>query len=319
MWPAVPPIMFFMAPAFILLPANAGPAQQAAGESPTFHAGVALVKVDAQVVGHNGRVVPELAQEDFEIFDDGRPQKIAHFGQDAEPLDLVLLLDVSGSMHRNLEQMAATAQLALRQLYPTDRVAVALFAKRAEVREPLTQDFRAVEEEMRDAVHTDSLGSGTSINAAIVTTAQYLQKQAPRGRRAVLIVTDNLSLNYRIPDEEVIRELYAADAVLNAMLIGKQKRPDLPKPGQYLNPDFTPSDIFKVAGESGGEAMEAGKIGESFQHMIERIRARYSIQYAAPPSRPGAFHHIRVELTAKARSRHRSAEIRARAGYYAPQ
>jgi hypothetical protein len=261
--------MFFMASAFILLPANAGLAQQAAGEGPTFHAGVALVKVDAQVVGHNGRVVPGLAREDFEVFDDGRPQKIAHFGQDAE------------------------------------------------VREPLTQDLHAVEEEMRDAVHTDSLGSGTSINAAIVTAAQYLQKQTARGRRAILIVTDNLSLNYRIPDEEVIHELYAADAVLNGMLIGKQKRPDPPKPGQYFNSDFTPSDIFKLAEQSGGEAMEAGKIGESFQHMIERIRARYSIQYAAPPSKPGQFHHIRVDLTPAARSRHRSSVIRARAGYYA--
>jgi Ca-activated chloride channel family protein len=309
--------MFFMASAFILLPAHVALAQQAAGEGPTFRTGVALVKVDAQVVGHNGRVVPGLAREDFEVFDDGRPQKIAHFGQDAEPLDLVLLLDVSGSMHRNLEQMAATAQAALKQLYPADRVAVVLFAKRAEVREPLTQDFRAVEEEMRDAVHTDALGSGTSINAAIVTAAQYLQKQPARGRRAVLIVTDNLSLNYRIPDEEVIHELYAADAVLNGMLIGKQKRPDLPKSGQYFNADFTPSDIFKLAEQSGGEAMEAGKIGESFQHMIERIRARYSIQYAAPPSKPGQFHHIRVELTPATRSRHRNSVIRARAGYYA--
>src|SRR5215510_16300899 len=153
MWPAVPTIMFFMAPAFILLPARAALVQQAAAGGPTFHAGVALVKVDAQVVGHNGRVVPGLTPEDFEIFDDDRPQKIAHFGQDAEPLDLMLLLDISGSMHRNLEQMAVTAEAALKQLYPSDRVAVALFAKRAEVREPLTQDLRAVEEEMRDAVH----------------------------------------------------------------------------------------------------------------------------------------------------------------------
>ncbi len=280
---------------------------------------MALVKIDAQVVGHNGRVVPGLKQEDFAIFDDDRPQKIAHFGQDAEPLDLVLLLDVSGSMHRHLEQMAATAEAALKQLYPTDRVAVVLFAKRAEVREPLTQDLRAVEEEMRDTIHTESLGSGTAINAAIVRAAQYLQKQPPRGRRAVLIVTDNLSLNYRIPDEEVIHELYSADAVLNGMLIGKQRRPDLPKPGQYFNEDFTPSDIFKLAEQSGGEAMEAGKIGESFQHMIERIRARYSIQYAAPASKPGQFHHIRVDLTPEARSRHRNSVIRARAGYYSAQ
>src|ERR1051326_6124588 len=169
MWPAVPTIIFFMALAFILLPAHAALAQQPPGEGPTFRAGIALVKVDAQVVGHNGRVVPGLTKEDFAIFDDGRPQKIAHFGQDAEPLDLVLLLDVSGSMHRHLEQMAATTERALKQRYPAGRLAVLLFAERAEVREPLTQALHAVEQEMRDTVHTESLGSGTAINSAVVT------------------------------------------------------------------------------------------------------------------------------------------------------
>jgi Ca-activated chloride channel homolog len=311
--------MFFMAPAIILLLALDGFGQQPApSESPVFRAGVALVKVDIQVVDHSGRVVSGLTAADFRVYDDGRPQKIAYFGQESEPLDLVLLLDVSGSMHRHLELLGQTARAALKQLYPADRVGVMLFARRAAVREPLTQDFRAVEDEMHDAVqHMQSLGSGTAINAAVIEAAQYFSKQPVRGRRAVLIVTDNISLNYMLPDEEVIRQLYAADAVLNGIVIGKQKRPEPPKPGQYLNPDFTPSDVFKLAEESGGEAIEAGKIGESFQHMIERIRARYSLQYEAPPSEPGAFHRIHVELTAEARARHRVAAVRARAGYFA--
>ena len=319
MWPAVPTIMFFMAPAIILLLAGAAFGQQPqANETPVFRAGVALVKVDAQVVDHNGRVVEGLTANDFRVFDDGRPQKIAYFGQEAEPLDLVLLLDVSGSMHRHLKLLADTAQAALKQLYGNDRVAVMLFAQRAAVREPLTQDFRAVADEMRTAVqHSDALGSGTAINASIVEAAQYFQGQPARGRRAILIVTDNMSLNYRVPDEDVMRQLYAADAVLNGILIGKQKRPDQPKPGQYLNPDFTPSDIFKLAEESGGEAMEAGKLGESFTRMIERIRARYSMQYEAPPGEAGAFHRIHVELTPEARVKGHVATVKARRGYYA--
>ena len=105
--------------------------------------------------------------------------------------------------------------------------------------------------------------------------------------------------------------------MLNGILIGK--RPDPPRVGHYVNPDFTPSDVFKLTEQSGGEAMEAGRIGDSFHNMIERIRARYSIQYDEPSSRPGEFHHIRVELTPEARSRHRNTMIRARAGYYAAQ
>src|SRR5690348_2495328 len=160
MCPAVPTIMFFMAPAIILLLALDGFGQQPApSESPVFRAGVALVKVDIQVVDHSGRVVSGLTAADFRVYDDGRTQKIAYFGQESEPLDLVLLLDVSGSMHRHLELLGQTARAALRQLYPSDRVGVMLFARRAAVREPLTQDFRAVEDEMHDAVqHMQSLG-----------------------------------------------------------------------------------------------------------------------------------------------------------------
>ena len=46
-----------------------------------------------------------------------------------------------------------------------------------------------------------------------------------QARRAVLIVTDNQSLNYMVPDDDVLRALYGADTVLNAILIGKQKPP----------------------------------------------------------------------------------------------
>jgi len=276
------------------------------------------VKVDVQVVDHSDRAVSGLAAADFRVYDDGHPQKIAYFGQEAEPLDLILLLDVSGSMHRHLTQMAATARAALKQLYATDRVGVMLFARRATVREPLTHDFLAVEEGMQDTVqHMESLGSGTAINAAVVEAAQYFRKQPVRGRRAALIVTDNVSLSYMLSDDEVIRQLYAADTVLNAIVIGNQKRPEPPKPGQHFNADFTPADVFKLAEQSGGEAMEAGKIGESFQHMVERIRARYTIQYEAPPSQPGVFHRIHVELTPKVHAKRHIASVRARAGYYA--
>ena len=277
------------------------------------------MKIDAQVLDHGGRIVAGLKASDFQILDEGQLQKIAYFGRESEPLDLVLLLDVSGSMYRHLEQLADAARASLKQLYAGDRVAVALFARSAEIRKPLTEDLQAVEDEMHDAVNTRKLGSGTAINAAIVVTAQYLQREKPRGRRAVLIVTDNVSLNYLVPDEEVIRQLYAADAVLNGILIGKQKRPEPPRPGRFVNSDFTPSNIFKLAEQTGGEAVEAGKIGDSFPQMIERIRARYSIQYAAPAAPAGAYRHVRVEFAPEARGRLRGAAIRARAGYYAPE
>jgi VWFA-related protein len=301
--------MFFIPLVPIVLP----------GQTPTFRAGITLVKVDVAAANPNGRTVSGLSQKDFEILDEGAPQPIVYFDHESEPLDLLLLLDVSGSMHRSLMELSATARAALRPLGRQDRVAVMLFARNSAVRQLFTADFGLVESEIANAVKTEDLGSGTSINAAVLAAAQYLGRQPASARRAVLIATDNLSLNYRLPDEQVIQALYAADATLDGILMGKQKRPEPPRPGAYVNPDFTPSDIFKLADQTGGEAVEAGQAGESFQLMIERIRLRYRLQYEAPAPAAGAFHRIQVRLTEDARKRYPRAVLRARAGYYAVQ
>jgi VWFA-related protein len=300
-------IFFNMVP--ILLPAQ--PA--------TFRAGVTLVKVDAAVTDRGGRAITGLTPQDFEVFDENAPQKILYFEHEPDPLDLLLLLDVSGSMHRSLAELAAAARAAMRPLGSRDRVAVMLFARSSVVRRQFTSDFAAVEGEIRSALDNNDLGSGTAINAAVLAAAAYFRHETSSARRAILIVTDNLSLNYRTPDDQVIRELYAADATLNAILIGKQRRPDAPKPGTYVNPDFTPSDVFKLAGATGGEALESRQAGESFELMIERIRSRYRLQYEAPPAEAGQLRHLRVQLSPAARSHYPHAAIRARAGYYALQ
>jgi VWFA-related protein len=281
-----------------------------------FRAGVALVKVDVQVTDRKGRLVRDLAAGDFRVLDEGEPRPIVHFGREAEPLDLLLLLDVSGSMTRSLEQMAGMARAALQPLGPGDRVAVMLFSREAAVRRDFGDDFAAVQAEIRQAVRERELGSGTEMNKAIIAAARHAGAQPPRGRRAILVVTDNISLNYQVPDEEVIRALYAADAVLNAILIGNQKRPDPPRRGAYVNPEFTPSDVFKLAEQTGGEMLEGRRAGESFQQMIERIRARYSLHYEPPAAATGTFRRIQVELTGEARQRHPDAVVRSRAGYY---
>jgi len=68
------------------------------------------------VLDRSGRIVAGLKASDFQVLDEGQPQKIAYFGRESEPLDLVLLLDVSGSMYRHLEQLADAARASLKQL-----------------------------------------------------------------------------------------------------------------------------------------------------------------------------------------------------------
>jgi VWFA-related protein len=313
--------MFFMGLLLMLLLAVPAFAQEA-----VFHSDVTWVRVDVQVWDRN-RVVNGLRKDDFIVYDEDRPQPVLYFGHETEPLDVLLLLDVSGSMHRYLEQMASTAREALHQLNPDDRVGVMLFARRAQVHEELTSDRAKVEAELKDAVNEKGLGSGTLINASILEAAGYLGKQVaaiqgqgPRpGRRAILMMTDNMGLNYQVPDEKVLDGLFDADTVLNAIVVGRGERPRPPKPGQYVNPDFTPSDVFHLAGETGGEAVKADRADATFRWMMESIRSRYSLQYRVPDAAAGSFRRIKVDLSPNARERFPHAILRARSGYKVKQ
>ena len=281
-----------------------------------FRSGVSLLKVDTLVTGKDGRPLQKLEKQDFRIFDENAEQAITYFETDKAPLDVLLLLDVSGSMKRSIEEMAKATQSALAGLQPQDRVSVMLFARRRAVRQAFTTQAGEVERALRDAFRENSLGSGTLINPSLLVAADHMSKQEPRGRRAVIILTDNQGLNYQSPDEAVVKAFLSADTVLNAIVVGGAKAP---AKDPIANPDFTPANVFAISEQTGGESIAARKAGEAFEAMVERIRSRYSIQYALPAgASPGSFHKVRVDLSAAAHKRFPNARIAARSGYYVP-
>ena len=313
---------------FIVLLSLVAVAQTATEETATFKSGVSNVRVDVQVT--NGKdLVTDLTQGDFIVHDNGQPQEIVYFGRESEPLALLLLLDVSGSMKKYLEQMAATAQQALRYLKVGDRVGIMLFSRDTKVREKFTGDLTEIAREIGDAVWDEDLGSGTSINTSILSAVAFMdeyhmekQKHGTEGmndRHAILIVTDNLGLNYQASDEKVVRALYNGDIVMNAIVVGKARRPESDRSARYTNPDFTIADVFKIAEQTGGEAVKAEQAGRAFSEMMERIRTRYGLHYKPPEARSGTFRRIRVDLTPEARTRYPNAFIRHRSGYYAQE
>src|SRR5216684_5631338 len=235
MWPAVPAMIFFIPLLLIvhLAGQNQPPAPKAdtSDITPTFRTGVADVRVDAQVL-QNNKVVEGLNQDDFVVTDQGVEQKINYFGHDAEPVNLLLLLDISGSMTRWIPRISATARESLGYLSPGDKVAIMVFGKRAELHQEFSDNLAESARQIATVVRDHDVGAGTLINLAVIEAARYMQKNAPQqGRRAILILTDNLSISFMTPDTSVIRALDEADTVLNAIVVGRGIRPSSPKAG----------------------------------------------------------------------------------------
>ncbi|MCC6590869.1 MAG: VWA domain-containing protein [Bryobacterales bacterium] len=316
----LPSIIFASAP-LPQQPAQQQPHEQPQQETPVFRTGVSLVRVDAQVVSDR-RPVQGLTRQDFIVLDNGDPQPIEYFGRESEPIWLVLLLDVSGSMTRRVSEIAAVARQSLKTLKPEDQVAVMLFSRNTK----LAADFSANPEDaapaIQQAARERSLGAGSRIYESIVDAANYIKLKAANkpGRRAIVILTDNEGLAYQVPDQIVLNALFAANTTLNAIVTPNAKPPAALKPGQQFNPDFIPHDVFKLARETGGEVLKAQNAGETFNDMLDRLRTRYSLHYRPPQqTKPGAIHTIKVALSPEAARRYPKAEVRARSGYVVDQ
>lgn len=289
---------------------------------------VRLVRADVQVTQRD-RVVTGLTRSDFTLLDEGVKTEITEFGLASDPLDILLLLDVSGSMTAHLYEVSRAAGVALEKLETVDRTGVMVFSKVTKLLNPLTHDREAVVTSLRSLARLPGMGAGTAINASIMSALQVFQTDAtqggfdPRRRRAILILTDNWGLNYKLPDRVVLEALHTESISLHAIVVGRVQKPK-GRWGEMIDDDlaeeidFSPSNIFRLAEETGGDVFLDIKKDQGLAEVLSRIRNRYSLYFKPPPgARQGQFRKITVGLSPEAARTHRRAELRARAGYYA--
>jgi VWFA-related protein len=279
-------------------------------QEPTFRAGVSLVRVDAQVTAA-GAIVEGLGANDFVVEDNGQPQPILYCSQEEQHLDLLLLLDTSGSMQLSVRRLAAASRAALAELRTGDRVAVANFNTDSFLIAGLNDNLREVQKTLGRVIDI-RFGGGTHILSALYDAGTYFLKQEDKQRRrAVLILTDNFGQSSK-REKTVVNQLWAADVVICGLIV----RPR----GQSL--DFSwpgGEDMLGVAAKTGGETVNANDPADAFREMLRRIRRRYSLYYAMPSGKPGSVRRVTLDLAGSVKARYPKAEVLARKGYIIPK
>jgi VWFA-related protein len=281
-----------------------------------FRSDTTLVRVDAQVL-IGSRTITGLSKSDFIVFEDGRPQPILNFGNESNPLDILLLIDKSGSMQPVTAEIVVSAVETLALLGSRDRVGVMLFdSERTLLAAPMSRK-EEVASRLEGFLREENIVGATDINGAVLAAARFM-RQLPRtdARRSILILTDNRSAKLT-KDRTVIRELWEADAVLNALVFQSGMDQIVTTYKKVTNPwgILLTADVTRIVKQTGGESMLAGKPVASLREMLERIRRRYSLHYRAPAGPAGKQRSIRVALSADAMKRYAGATVRARRGY----
>jgi len=257
-------------------------------------ASVDIVQVNA-VVTSGGRFVKGLAKDAFRLLDDKDERPILGFDTNA-PLELVLAIDVSGSMQDALPDVQEAARAFLKGLGPNDKVTVVAFNDSAFTLAPR----EATLESRLQAIDKLTAWGGTAVYDVIVRLVGQLSRQA--GRRAFVVFTDGEDQNSQASLQDVARAISDSDTTFFAIGLGKGERLRVIK-----------TNLEPLAEASGGLALFAehsDKLLEPFATIVSDLANQYTLGFE--PRRDGKSHTLTVKVPG------RDVRVRARRGYVAP-
>ena len=275
---------------------------------------VNLVLVDATVKTKAGQIMADLKKGDFELREDGVAQKVEVFSRDELPLNVALVLDLSDSIGPFLGPLRDAATTALAALKPEDEVALFTFSTEAELRVPFTNDKTEIAQQI-NAFH---VGGATNINDGIFVAAKYLLNAPPKGRRVIILISDDVGTDAGGQGtRDIVTESIAADAVLYNLKI-----PGYNPPATLFFAGLIPGlvNIRKVMDQTGGEIFDVQDVAHldaAFRALIQRIKTRYTLGYYTQASgAEGKPHKLDVRLASSFGKKGHDYLVLAKSGYY---
>jgi len=288
---------------------------QAQDQGPgTIRLDVNLVVLDATVKTKDGQIMGDLKKEDFEVREDGIAKKIGLFSRDELPLNVALVLDLSDSIDPFLDPLRDAAATTLAALKPEDEVALFTFSTEAELRTPLTKDKTRIAEQ----ISSFKAGGATNINDGIFVAAEYLLKSAPKGRRVIILISDDVGTDAGGQGtRDIVTETIAADATLYNLKI-----PGYNSPQTLFAAGMIPGlvSIRKVMDQTGGEIFDVqtvANLSAVFRALMERIKTRYTLgYYTSVNGAEDKPHKLDVRLAPSFGTKGRNYVILSKSGFY---
>jgi len=291
-------------------------------QQPVFRGGGEAVRVFVTVLDRDGRLVTTLTQGDFEVRDEGKPQPITLFDNTPQPIRLIVMLDVSGSMEGNLSLLRNSAQQLFTRLRPDDLARVGTFGHDIVISPSFTRDPEELRRALPGSIAPDA---PTPLWLAIDQALDALGHEGGE-RHAILVLSDGkdsgpLGLRQRfVSQAEVIDRARAEDVMVYAIgMRSRGQRPMLPGVGPgglqaMLMADLPDPGLARVAQETGGgytEIRPSQDLGAAFAQVADELHGQYLIGFA-PPKRDGKVHNIEVRVN------QRGFKPRGRKSYVAP-
>jgi Ca-activated chloride channel family protein len=285
-----------------LLAVAASTAHGQGQQAPLFRGGVQTVALYATVTDSSGRLVPDLQQKDFDIYDNGKLQTITVFKSDVQPVTVALTLDTSGSQNLNLDLVEEAAEAFILRLLPLDKARITNFDDKI-ISSP---SFTANRDDLIRYIHGGlQFGNGTRLWDAVDDSMSKLA--GVDGRRVVLLLTDGYDeVSLQSTLASVIKRAESEDFMvycvgLTVNLFGRAQKPD--------------KGIRRLAETTGGGYFELSRtddLNSTFTRVADELHRQYVLGFA-PAVLDNKLHQVEVRvrqpgMTARARKSYLAAK-----------
>lgn len=287
-------------------------------QAPVFRTTGDTVPVYVTVTDKSDRLVPDLTRDDFQIFDNGKLQPLTLFDNSPQPVRLIVLLDVSGSMIGNLPLLRAASMQLFLKLRPDDRARVGTFGKEIIISPEFSGDARALVAALPQEIDPEaSTPLWHAVDDAITALSEVKE------RRVILVLSDGkdsgptkFGMKFYNQLDEVER---ARETETMIYAVGFQSRSARPMMGgnmaAMMAADLPDPGLGTAAIETGGgyfEVRPRDDLSAAFTRVADELHSQYLLGFT-PPARDGKAHKIEVKLPKK------DVKPRARKSYIAPK
>lgn len=255
--------------------------------TPTFKSGTKVVSLFATVTDAQRRLVPDLAQDDFEVYDNDKLQPIVLFDNKIQPITVVVLLDTSLSMTGSIKLLQEAAEQFVLRLLPDDTAKVGAFNDKIEVSDRFTSDRDALISAIKDL----DFGNATRLYDALALGLDELK--GVDGRRVILVFTDGDDAGSRIGLGTVIERARAEETMVYA--IGLESNYFNGQRQVRSKPD---GGLKRLADETGGGYFELEKTADlapTFTKVAQELHSQYLLAFDAT-QRDGRVHKLTVKV-----------------------
>lgn len=269
-----------------------------------FRADTRLVVLHASVVDKKGKLLTNLDQKAFKVYENGQQQQVKIFRREDVPVSLGVIVDNSASMSNKRARVETAAVAMVRDSNPQDEVFIVNFNDDAYLDVPFTNDLHKLEQGL---ARIDSRG-GTAMRDAISMSLDYMKREARKDKKVLVVVTDGVDNASSISLEKVVARSNQSDTLVYAIgLFAEEEKRDAQKARRALN---------ELTSATGGLAFYPKEVGEVQSLCVEiarDIRNQYTIAYRPNLQElDGSYRQIKVVVDAPGKP-----VVRTRSGYYA--